>query len=119
MVEEKRLFARFSAWFPAKIKDSREQFGEKIYLQDASAGGVHVRTKHDFTRHNRLTMEIALPDGQGAMPLTGEVVWSKKTPSPSAWGEVGIRVERVDLMGMARLYRCAVSPENGKWCWNR
>jgi len=108
MVEEKRLFARFPARFPAKIKDSREQFGESIFLRDASAGGVHVRTRHDFTRHDRVDLQIALPDGQGPMPLKGEVAWIKKAPHSVAWNEAGIRVDHVDLMGMARLYRCAL-----------
>ena len=100
---ERRLFQRFSAKYPAKYKDTREEFGENVYLRDACAQGVRIASQEQLYLNDRIALEVQLPDGACALPLRGEVVWVKKS-SPHYW-DVGLKFYKVDLINTSRLYK--------------
>ena len=100
---DNRLFERFQARFPAKFKDARDDFGSVLNLRDASAFGMRLATKEKLYLNDIVTIEIRLPDGHAPMVLKGEVVWSKST-TPASW-EAGIKLNKIDLVHMSRLYR--------------
>jgi len=100
---ERRVFNRFSARFPVKFKDSREDFGSEVYLRDASAQGIRIMTKERFFLEDQLALEVELPDGQEPMVLNGRVVWVKLL-NLSLW-DIGIQFTQVNLLKMQRLFK--------------
>ncbi|MDE1921457.1 MAG: PilZ domain-containing protein [Candidatus Omnitrophica bacterium] len=101
--EERRTYERFSARFPVKFKDDRNDYGTDVFLRDASAEGVRVLTKERFFLGDRLSLEVELPDGQGPMVLNGRVVWSKLL-NLSLW-DTGIQFPEVNFFKMQRLFK--------------
>ncbi|VAW12892.1 hypothetical protein MNBD_BACTEROID05-1263 [hydrothermal vent metagenome] len=99
---DNRLFDRFSARFPAKIKDSRNDYGTGISLRDASAQGVRVTSNQQFYLNDSLIFDIKLPDSDMPLTLKGQVVWVKKG-SMNVW-DVGIKFHEIRLIHLSRLY---------------
>jgi Tfp pilus assembly protein PilZ len=100
--EDNRIFDRFSVRFPAKLKDSREEYGEKIHLKDASAEGLRIFSKDRFYINDSVSLEIKLPQHKNPVNLHGEVIWTKRTDA-DIW-DIGLKFHRIDLFGMSRLY---------------
>jgi Tfp pilus assembly protein PilZ len=103
--EERRLFKRFSARFPVKFKDERDEYGTDVFLQDASAQGMRILTKDRFFRGDNVALNVELPDGKEPMVLSGRVVWAK--PSTTSLWDTGVQFNQVDFLGMQRLFRLA------------
>ena len=103
----RRLFERFSARYPARFKDERDEFGEKVYLRDASAFGAHITNRDRLFLNDKISLEVDLPDGMAPMELRGEVVWVRKSPQ-NLW-DMGIRFHKIQLMRLARLYKFHVN----------
>jgi len=102
---ERRIFERFSARFPVKFKDAREDFGTDVFLRDASAQGIRILTKERFFLEDQLALEVELPDGGEPMVLNGRVVWAKIL-NLSLW-DLGIQFDQVDFLKMQRLFKLA------------
>lgn len=102
---DRRLFERFSSRFPAKLKDSREDFGSRIQLRDASAMGARIISREKFFVNDSLTLEVKLPDGQNPMNIKGAVMWAHET-DVNAWS-IGIKFHKVQLLQMSRLFKFA------------
>ena len=75
--EDQRLFERFRARLPAKFKDTRDDFGERVMLRDASAEGVRLITSERLFVNDSVAVEVSIPDGKDPLTLQGEVVWAK------------------------------------------
>ena len=101
--EERRVFERFSARFPVKFKDARQDYGAEVFLRDASAQGVRIITKERFFLDDQLDLEVELPDGGEPMALSGNVVWVKLL-NLSLW-DIGIQFPQVDFLKMQRLFK--------------
>ncbi len=104
--DDRRMFARFSARFPAKFKDARADYGSVIGLRDASAGGVKIFSRERLYLNDTVTIEVRLPDTQAPLNIKGQVVWSKKN-EPSLW-EFGLQCHTISLVSMSRLYKFVV-----------
>ena len=100
---ERRRFDRFPARFPAKIKDSRDDYGVVLALRNASAQGLKITTKERLFINDCLTLEVRLPDSNVPLVLKGQVMWVKSLDA-HLW-EVGIRFHRIHLMNVARLFK--------------
>lgn len=98
---EKRLFERFFARFPAKIKDSRDSYGKSLYLRDFSAQGAQLISRENFFVNDSVSIDVEMP---GSFPLTlkGVVVWSKKEDR-THW-DLGLKFHTVNLLNLSRLY---------------
>lgn len=111
---ERRIFERFSARFPVKFKDAREDYGTEVFLRDASAQGIHILTKERFFLDDQLSLEVELPDGGEPMVLSGHVVWVKSLDL-SLWA-VGVQFHQTNFLRMHRLFKLArvnLSPRAG------
>lgn len=106
--KDRRLFERFSARFPSKYKDSRDEFGTKIYLQDVSAFGMRVISVERLLMNDYISLEVKLPDGQAPMVLSGRVVRLRRTED--LYWEAGIQFQKVELLRMSRLYHFIEEP---------
>ena len=100
---ERRMFERFSARFPAKFKDSRNDYGTEVFLRDASATGARLVSKERFFLEDHLSLEVELPDGQAPLTLTGTVVWSR--PANASMWDVGLTFPDVNFMKIRRLFK--------------
>ena len=101
--EERRIFERFSARFPVKFKDAREDYGTEVFLRNASAEGVRIFTKERFFLDDQLSLEVELPDGKEPMVLSGRVVWVR-LQNLSLW-DIGLKFEQVNFIKMQRLFK--------------
>jgi len=104
-VEERRVFERFSARFPVKFKDAREDYGTDVFLRDASAEGVRILSKERFFLDDQLDLEVELPDGGEPMVLSGRVKWARLL-NLSMW-DIGIQFPEVKFLRMQRLFKLA------------
>ncbi len=100
--QERRIFDRFSARFPAKFKDSRNDYGTEVFLRDASAGGARLITRERSFINDSLSLLVELPDGQSPLNLNGYVVWAK--PQDVMW-EIGITFHKIELVKLHRLFK--------------
>ena len=105
MTGERRIFERFSARFPVKFKDARENYGAEVFLRDASAQGIRILTKERFFLDDQLSLEVELPDGGEPMVLSGRAVWVKFLEL-SLWA-VGVQFHEVKFLRMQRLFKLA------------
>jgi len=101
--DERRVFERFSARFPVKFKDAREEYGTEVFLRDASAQGMRILTKERFFLEDQLALEVELPDGGEPMVLSGHVVWVKILDL-SLW-DIGVQFPQVNFIKMQRLFK--------------
>jgi Tfp pilus assembly protein PilZ len=100
---ERRIFERFSARFPVKFKDTREDYGSEVFLRDASAQGLRILTKERFFLDDQISLEVQLPDGGEPMVLSGQVVWVKLL-NLSLW-DIGVQFPQVNFLKMQRLFK--------------
>ena len=103
VLEDQRVFERFTARFPVKFKDSRQDFGAEVFLRDASAQGLRLVTQQRLFVHDTIVLLVKLPDGHEPLTLNGQVVWAKNK-MPGAW-EAGLKFHKIRLMAIQRLFR--------------
>ena len=101
-IKDNRLFERFVARFPAKIKDSRQDFGSKILLRDASAQGARFTFTDKVIVNDTLTIEVDLPKNSLPVALKGDVVWARMKEDRS-W-DVGMKFSKINFMRLSQLY---------------
>ena len=106
-VDDRRLFDRFHARFPAKVKDSRETFGHSLSLRDASAQGAKFHSHEPFNLREHLTIEIKIPDGTEPLVLRGDVVWVHEL-SAADW-EIGLKFREIRFSRLAHLYESCLN----------
>lgn len=104
---ERRIYERFPARFPAKFKDSRGDFGQDVFLRDASASGINILTKERMYYNDKISLEIELPNSNSPIILNGKVVWSKPANS-TAW-ESGLNFDEVNFMKIQRLFKSSLA----------
>ena len=107
MVDERRIYDRFPARFPAKFKDSRGDFGQDVFLRDASAEGANIVTKDRMFFNDRVDLEIELPDGNQPLVLSGRVKWSK--PANTSMWDIGLQFDEVNFMRIHRLFKLSLA----------
>ena len=100
---ERRVFDRFSARFPAKFKDSRNDYGTDVFLRDASASGARFVTKERFFLEDQVSLEVKLPDGGEPLVISGRVVWIKFV-NASLW-DIVVQFPDVKFMKVRRLFK--------------
>ena len=106
-LDERRYFERFTTRFPAKFKDARQDYGDQVYLRDASAEGVKLTSREQLFINDNVALEVKVADGhEHPMNIRGEVVWAKNV-EPGIW-DVGLKCHKIDFLHMARLYNAVV-----------
>ena len=103
MANERRIFDRFPARFPAKFKDTRTTYGTDVFLRDASANGANLVTKDRMFFNDHVDLEVELPDGQAPLSLSGRVMWSK--PTNSLMWDIGLQFDQVNFMKVHRIFK--------------
>ena len=104
--EDRRLFERVMARFPIKFKESRNDFGNEIFLTDVSAQGIKFVTRERLFMHENISLLVKLPDNQPPLNLNGQIIWTKNK-APGVW-EIGLKFHKIRLMGIQRLFNFAI-----------
>ena len=106
---ERRSFERYSARFPVKFKDTRNDYGTDVFLRDVCAEGARIVTKERMFLHDSLAVLVELPDGKESLNLNGEVVWSRPMPGVNMW-DVGMKFHKIDFMKLYRVLKFTSAP---------
>ena len=104
---ENRIFERFSARFPARLKDSNHEFGSRIFLRNVSAQGAKISTMDRFFLKDNLAVEIELP-GNEYVTLAGQVVWAFRHEN-NIW-DFGLMFHTINLLHVSRLLTYVIPP---------
>lgn len=100
-MDDRRVFARIDAKFPVRFLapwGDNEREGQTL---DVSANGVGFVTEENLLPNTPLEMWLDIPDHHSPFYTRGEVVWSKGL-SDAGQQRVGVRLEKAELMGLAR-----------------
>ncbi len=103
--EDRRIFERFTAKFPLRFIDLKENREGEASTQDISAKGVGFLSKEEMRAHTPLEMWLEIPDKAEPLYARGEVMWSKSL-EPNQH-RIGVNLEKADLMGLSRVLRLA------------
>ena len=101
--EDRRVYDRFTARFPVKIKDADDDFGTRIYMRDASASGSRLTSRDRFFINDSLSIEVKLPDGQDPLVLNGHVRWVR--PGQGKVWDFGLEFHKIHFMKLQRLFK--------------
>lgn len=102
-MDDRRVFARFPVNFPLRFIDLKGNKEGTAQAQDISAKGVGLLVKEELRSQTPLEMWLEIPDRGAPLYARGEVVWSKML-APREY-QVGVNLEKADLMGMSRILR--------------
>lgn len=104
-MDDRRIFERFQSRLPLRfidLKGNREGSGQTV---DISAKGIGFMAKDSLMLRTPLEMWLEIPDKGEPFYTRGEVAWSKMV-APNEFN-IGVNLERADLMGMSRVLRAA------------
>jgi hypothetical protein len=102
-MQDRRIFARFPVNYPLRFIDLNTNREGEARAENFSAKGLGVVTNKELNTRTPLEMWLKVPDRGEPLYARGEVVWSKRL-EPNKY-RVGVELEKVDLMGMSRIFR--------------
>jgi len=101
--QDRRIFDRFTAKFPVKFINLRENKESEASIDDVSAKGIGITSNEQLSPRTALEMWLEIPDKGEPLYTRGEVVWSRRVESDKF--KVGVNLEKADLMGLSRVLR--------------
>jgi hypothetical protein len=101
--QDRRIFDRFTAKFPVKFINLRENKESEASIDDVSAKGIGITSNEQLSPRTALEMWLEIPDKGEPLYTRGEVVWSRRV-EPDKF-KVGVNLEKADLMGLSRVLR--------------
>ncbi len=102
MNEDRRIFARIDSSFPVRFLNPADGSEGDAETTDFSANGLGLVTEGYIPRRTPLELWLSIPDYHAPLYTRGEVVWSSRS-GERGQNRVGIRLERAELMGLARI----------------
>jgi len=109
--EDRRMFERLAARFPARYRDASGTYGTDVFLMDVSATGLRATTNQKFFIDDVISVEIKLPNSSKPLMLNGRVRWVRRAID-DLW-ETGVEFHRVNFMHINRLVRYALAAQAG------
>ncbi|MFH1202602.1 MAG: PilZ domain-containing protein, partial [Candidatus Omnitrophota bacterium] len=101
-MDDRRVFARIDSRFPVRFLDSTSGQEGRADTIDISANGLGLLAQQNLSVRTPLEMWLDIPDQHEPLYTRGEVVWSG--PFSEREGQrVGVRLEKAELMGLARI----------------
>ena len=101
-MEDRRVFARINTRLPVRFLDPSSGREGKADTIDISANGLGLVTNESLSVMTPLEMWLDIPDQHEPLYTRGEVVWSESLSSAGD-NRVGVRLEKAELMGLARV----------------
>lgn len=103
-MEDRRVFARIKLKIPLRFLDPNTGKECEAETVNISANGVGLITKEKLAVRTPLEMWLKIPDHHEPFYTRGEVVWSEAFVD-GEYQSVGVCLEDVDLIGLARAIR--------------
>jgi len=102
-MEDRRTFARIEIKLPLKFFDPLgDKIGEGQTL-NISADGMGFLTKEKLPEEMPIEIWLDIPDHHGSLYARGEIVWKQALINGSEKQRLGIRLDKEDLLGLARI----------------
>ncbi|MDD4980043.1 MAG: PilZ domain-containing protein [Candidatus Omnitrophica bacterium] len=101
-MEDRRVFARINTSFPVRFLDPTRGIEGRAETVDISANGLGLVTQENLSSRTPLEIWLDIPDQHEPLYTRGNVVWSQAS-SDAGQQRVGIRLEKAELMGLARV----------------
>lgn len=101
-MENRRVFDRINTRLPVNILNPSSGREGKADTVDISANGLGLVTNESLPVMTPLEIWLAIPDQHEPLYTRGQVVWSELV-SGSGAHRVGVRLEKAELMGLARV----------------
>jgi len=103
-MQDNRIFARMDAKFPIRFLDPSSGREGEAETVDISANGLGLVTSKVLSERTPLEIWLDIPDQHESLYVRGNVIWSDDLGySGSGQQRVGVRLERAELMGLARV----------------
>lgn len=96
------MFARINTKMPVRFLNPSDGTEGQADTVDISANGLSFVTGENLSARTPLEMWLGIPDQHEPLYTRGEVVWSKSSGS-AAERRVGVRLEKAELLGLARV----------------
>jgi len=103
--EDRRMFQRFAVDFPLRFLELNSNKQGQAQTVDISAQGIGLVSDKKLTVHAPLELWLEIPDDRQPMYTRGEVMWTQ--PAEDNKFRIGINLERVEFMGLARALRAS------------
>jgi len=101
-MEDRRVFARIGIRFPVRFLNPSNGKEGQADTVDISANGLSFVTNENLSVRTPLEMWLGIPDQHEPLYTRGAVVWSKASADTEE-KRIGVRLERAELMGLARV----------------
>jgi len=102
-MEDRRTFARIEIKLPLKFLDPLDNKTGEGQTLNISADGIGFLTKEKLPEEMPIEIWLDIPDHHGALYARGEIVWKQALINGSGEERLGIRLEKEDLLGLARI----------------
>jgi len=102
-MEDRRVFARINTRLPVRFLDPSSGREGKADTMDISANGLGLATNESLSVMTPLEMWLGIPDQHEPLYTRGEVVWAEQPLPGTDEHRVGVRLEKAELMGLARV----------------
>lgn len=107
--EDRRLFMRFPLSLPLGyliVKLKKRCFA---FIKDVSANGIGITVHEDLFPYTPLEVRFNIPHSTKPLRTKGRVIWTKEVATHTY--RVGIKLQKPDLMGVARLLHAQENPQ--------
>lgn len=101
--KDRRIFERIPVKIPLRFFDPNSNKETLAQTLDISAQGIGLLADEKLSPNTSLEIWLRIPDKGQPLYTTGQVVWSEMTESNKY--RAGIKLHRVDLMGISRVLR--------------
>ncbi|MDD4939508.1 MAG: PilZ domain-containing protein [Candidatus Omnitrophica bacterium] len=101
-MDDRRVFERIGTKLPVRFLDPISGKEGTADTTDISANGLGMVTNESLRTMTPLEMWLGIPDKHEPLYTRGQVVWSESLPSSGEY-RIGIRLEKAELMGLARV----------------
>lgn len=107
--DDKREFVRFSVDLQLKFLDPNTNKEKEAQVHDINAKGIGILANEELAKDTILEMWIEVSSNEQPLYTKGKVIWSKQI-EPNKY-RVGISLDKVDLIGIARVLRAIYGPD--------
>jgi hypothetical protein len=101
-MDDRRVFERIDIKLPVRFLDPSSGREGKADTSDISANGLGLIINENLPTSTDLEVWLGIPDKHEPLYTRGQVVWSEPLSGTGAY-RTGIRLEKAELMGLARV----------------
>ncbi len=108
--KDRRIFERIPVRRSLRFLAPRSNLAGLAQTRDISAQGIGIMTEKELSPQTPLEIWLHMPDSGEPFYTTGKVIWSEQIESNRY--RAGIKLDRVDLMGISSLLKTTDNKED-------